>query len=451
MLSVPQTIIRRTLLLAAASSALLINCGFPQQSHAQQPSSAPHLMVGDVAADTIHVYGGAGFALQASFEGIKLGAHVGAMALADGRILIPDDLNKQLVVLRIGTGSPTIERRIPMPIPLPTRYAWAAIDPAQSIFAITGLDDSDSVKMLTLVNLKTYAAKQFRVDTGAVDAELNLAVGGGADPLIFLHIAERIDGFSLSSLMAADAKIGGILDGKIKPVATMRVGKGGHSNSFSPVTQKLTSSTLRGLEIATISPSGLSGARVLSWEADGRGGGQTFRQRLTFDGRHLFAPINARVSAPQWAEAEVDLHFVDLADEATKRIALAKGAVGRGGVSQTLAVYASIHPDGDNANLVDVDPKSPTFRHVVSRVPLPKLAEGPIAGQSTTGRQSRHSAITPDGRFAFVSQGGEGVVHVIDTAKKEIVQTIKTPTPLRGGGFILGVQPGLASADASMR
>jgi hypothetical protein len=32
------------------------------------------------------------------------------------------------------------------------------------------------------VDLRTYAAKQFRVDAGSAEAELNLAVGGDPDP-----------------------------------------------------------------------------------------------------------------------------------------------------------------------------------------------------------------------------------------------------------------------------
>ena len=113
-------------------------------------------------------------------------------------------------------------------------------------------------------------------------------------------------------------------------------------------------------------------------------------------------------------------------------------------------VYASIHPDGDHGNLVDVDPSSTGFRQV-TRVSLPKLANGPVGGQPTAGREGRHSAITPDGRFAFVSQGGESKVHVIDTATKAILRVIDTPTPLRGGGFLFAAQPGVATADFSAR
>jgi DNA-binding beta-propeller fold protein YncE len=411
-------------------------------------ASAPQLVVGDVAAARLHVYAVPDMRLLATIEDLAVGAHAGVVALADGRVLIPDDRNKQLVVLRIGAGAPVVERRVPMPIPLPTRYAWAAVDPGQTIYVATGLDSDESVKLMTIVDLGTYAARQFRVDTGTADAELNLAVGGDGAPMIYLHLAERVDAFRVSDLMAADARINGILDGRIKPAATLPVGRGGHSNSWSAPLRRWTGSTLRGFE--TAGPM-LDGAKVISWEANDRGGGRNARQRLTADGLHVFGPLNATVPPPRWAEADVDLHWVDLRTLEARRVPLAKGAVGRAGVSARLAVYASIHPDGDHAHLVDVDPASGTFRQVTGRVALPKLANGPVAGSPTAGREGRHSAITPDGRFAFVSQGGEGKVHVIDTASKAILRTVDTPTPLQGGGYLLGVQPGQGTADLSAR
>jgi DNA-binding beta-propeller fold protein YncE len=425
-----------------------------QQGAPAEPSLTGHLLVGDTAAGKVYLYAtGGNLPLVSTFDDLAIGAHAGIVALRDGRVLIPDDRNKQLVVVRIGAeAAPAIERRVPMPIPLPTRYAWAAVDPGGKIYAATGLDSDESVKILTLVDLTTYAAKQFRVDTGAADAELNLALGGDPDPIVFLHLAERVDAYRVADLMRPETKINAILDGTVKPSSTLALGKGGHSNSFSPPLSKWTGSTLRGFEIATLQAGGtLAGHKTLSWEADEGSGGRNARQRLTYDGRHAFGPLNASVPPAQWAEAQVDLHWVDLAAETARRVPLARGAVGRGGVSRSLAVYASIHPDGDHANLVDADPASPTFRQVAARVPLPKLAGGPVVGQPTAGREGRYSAITPDGRLAFVTQGGEGKIHVIDTGRKTVVRTIETPTPLKGGGYIVAIQPAVPSADLSAR
>ena len=106
-------------------------------------------------------------------------------------------------------------------------------------------------------------------------------------------------------------------------------------------------------------------------------------------------------------------------------VPLATGVVGRGGVSETLAVYPNIAPDGDFAILVDADPDSATFRDVIARIALDRLTDGPVVGSPTAGRQSRHAAITPDGGLAFVTHGGDGLISVIDT--KEYVGTSATP------------------------
>ncbi len=437
---------RRTMMLA-----LLGAVGLPAWPALAQSGPA-QLVVGDVAAARLYVFAASGdFPLLATFEDVAVGAHAGVVALPDGRVLIPDDRNKQLVVLRLGAGAPAIERRVPMPIPLPTRYAWAAADPEGRTFAATGLDSNESVKLLTLVDLSTYAAKQFRVDVGSPDAELNLAVGGGAEPAVFLHLAERVDTYRIADLMRPEAKINGLLDGSVKAASSLPLGRGGHSNSFSAATGRWTGSTLRGFEIARAEGAALTDARTLPWAAEERAGGRNARQRLTADGRHAFGTLNAPVPPPRWAEAEVDLHWVDLAAGTVARTPLARGQVGRGGVSARFAAYASVHPDGDHLNLVDVDPASPGFRQAAARVSLPRLAGGPVAGEPTTGREGRHSAVTPDGALAFVSQGGEGRVHVIDTQARAILRAIETPTPLRGGGYLVAVEPGRAGADLSAR
>jgi len=252
--------------------------------------------------------------------------------------------------------------------------------------------------------------------------------------------------------MNPEAKINGILDGGLRSAGTLAVGRGAHSNSFAPSLNVWTGSTLRGFELASLRADGsLTDHKVLPWEVGDRGGGRNARQRLTWNGRHVFGPLNATVPPAQWANAEVDLHWVDIERQTVARVPLAKGSVGRAGVSSGLAIYASVHPDGDHANLVDIDPASATFRQVTARIALPRLANGPVAGQSSAGRDNRHSAIAPDGRLAFVTQGGEGRVHVIDTAAKAVTRAIETPTPLRGSGFVFVAQPGAVPADFSAR
>jgi DNA-binding beta-propeller fold protein YncE len=87
----------------------------------------------------------------------------------------------------------------------------------------------------------------------------------------------------------------------------------------------------------------------------------------------------------------------------------------------------------------------------VGRVELEPLLDGFVPGQPTSGKQTRSTAITPDGRFAFASHGNEGKITVIDTSTMEIVSQVTVPSPLRGGGYLLAFQPGTAPWDPAFR
>jgi len=134
-----------------------------------------------------------------------------------------------------------------------------------------------------------------------------------------------------------------------------------------------------------------------------------------------------------------------------KRIPLTTGIVPKFQLSRRYAMFANITADQDQAILLDVDAASTTFQTVVGRIPLPRLLNGPRAGESTAGKEARSSAITPDGKWAFVSHGGEGKVSVIDTATRALVGTIELDSPLSGGGYLFALQPGTAPVDTCTR
>lgn len=429
---------------AIATAALLAAIG-PASAQSQGPAK---LIVGDVAAARLYVYAAPDFALEASFEGISVGAHAGIIALSDGRILVPDETMKQVVAIDT-KGEAKIVGRAPMPIPLGTRYGWAAVDPGETFYLTTSDDHDEAVELLSIVDLSSYAARQVRVDgRGPADAEVSVTAGG--DPAaVILHLVEAVETYPLADL--AKARLGDILEGKLKPTSSIAIGRGGHGDSFSPATGKWTGSTSRGIEIATLKDGKLGAETVIPWEADGLSGGRNGRQRLTADGKHEFGPLNAPVPPEKWAEADVHIHWVDLEAESARRVPLARGIVGRGGVSASLAAYPNIGPDGDALILVDADPVSPNFRQVKARVALPKLANGPVAGERAAGREGRYAAITPDGGTAFVSHGGEGLVSIVDTESGAVTGEIRTPTPLRGGGYLLAVTPGAKLTDPTAR
>lgn len=419
---------------------------------AQQAPRPAFLLVGDPAAGQLYVYSVPELRLLASFNQITVGAHAGIIALPDGRALIPEEQNKQLVVLQLAANAaPTIAARAPMPIPIGSRYGWAAVDPGHTVYMMTSDDDLDPVELVSMVDLSTYAAKQFKVDVqGPPDAEMHITLAG-TPPAAIIHKATRVDSFSVSALADRAAGLGSLLGGGLKPNGSIAVGNGGHSNSYSMQTGKWVGSTLRGLEVARLVDGVIGEAKLLPWEANGLSGGRNARQRMTTDGRHVFGTLNAAVPPEKWAEAKVDVHWADLTTDTVTRLPLAPGLVGRGGVSSRHAVYSNIHPDGDFANILDVNPASAQFRQVVARVPLDKLAGGPVADQPAAGRQSRHSTISVDGRWAFVTHGGDGRISVIDTAERRVTSKLSVPTPLNGGGYIVAVELGAPVFELAAR
>jgi YVTN family beta-propeller protein len=59
-------------------------------------------------------------------------------------------------------------------------------------------------------------------------------------------------------------------------------------------------------------------------------------------------------------------------------------------------------------------------------------------------------AVTPDGRYAFATHGGDGKISVIDTATLSVTQVV-VPTALSGGGYIIAVQPDARVVDLIAR
>lgn len=437
------------LLQSAAAVSLLTLLSAAQPARAAEDTA--QLIVGDSAANHLYVYGLPGLRLLADFDGISVGGHAGTIPLADGRILIPDEVQKQLVVLKTGASCPPqIAARIPMPIPLGDRYGWTAVDPAGRYLLATSDDDDEATELLTIVDLENRSTRQLRVDVGGAEAEFGVSIGG--DPvMVAFHLANRVDLYPLATLTAAGMELNDIVDGKLKPAASLEIGDGGHSDSVSMATGTWTGSTLRGLEIAHIGDGKFTDTKTLPWDIDGLTGGRNARQRLTTDGKFEFGPLNAIVPAEKWANTQNDLHWVDLAHETASRTPLAKGIVGRAGVSKRYAVYSSIQLEGDFANIVDVDPASKAFKQVVAQVPLDKLSHGPVVGNSPAKAEGRYTAISPDGNLAFVTHGGDGMISVIDTATGKVSDKIKTPTPLKGGGYIVATAPGMPISELSGR
>lgn len=420
-----------------ATSGLSLLLAATASVEAAGPSGS--LVVADTAAARLYVYSLPDLALTGDFADIKLAAHAGTIPLEDGRLLLEDDAHQQLVILDTASDKPSIVAKIDIPTAEGARYGWNSVDTAGRYYVTTSDDDENAIETLNIVDLQAGTARQIKIDTGKPDAELGVEIGGAPES-VFLHFPDSVVAYPLDALLADG--VTALPSDTVKPSSTISVGEGGHGTTVVDATQQFIASTKRGLEIASFKDGQFGPVKTVSWDVGELKGGQNYRQRLTSDGSTIFGPLNAPSATPeQWADAEIDLHWVNLADGTAQRTLLAHGIVGRGGVSKTLAAYASIQQDGHFLNLVNVDPSSPDFRKVAS-VPLEPLKDGPVAGQSSAGKQGRYAAISPDGSLAFATNGGEGSISVIDTKDATVVNTITTPTPLDGGGYIVAIAPG---------
>ena len=402
------------------------------------PRGEGRLVVADTSAEVVYVHDSPSFTKVGEFTGIKLSSHLGAIALPDGRAVFVDDKSSQVIVLQTLGERPEILQRIKGASPA----IWGGVDPdfEYLVYSSPPDDSPEKVATATLVNLKDYKAHELKVPMGG-SGELHVALGG--KPLtLFASTLNELHAYRVSDVV------------KGEPVALgfTEVNTGLHGAVITHDGKpRILVSTTASFDLVTYNGSELGAAKPLAWDVDGRAGGRNGRPRLSWDGNYVYGALAAAVPAEQWQSRQNDVHIVNLQNETVKRLPLAPGIVGRFQIARPYALFYNIHPDGDFAILFDTDPSSATFQQVVAGIPLQPLAGAPQAGVSAAGTEARGGAITPDGKYAFVSQGGESKVWVIDTESRTIVRDIAVPTPLRGGGYLLAVQKDVEPVDLQVR
>jgi hypothetical protein len=408
------------------------------------------LLVADPAAQKLYVYRLPDLDLIGQFDDIALGAHAGTVALPDGRVLFVDDKHAEFVVLQLSaTGGPSIVGKAPIPTPQPFgRAGWAMLDPTMTYFAVSSDDDGAASQTVTLLDLQTMQVGQLQLElkknrTGVYE-EVHPYLAGS--PLtLYVTAGEEIRAFNVADVMA----------GAAQPVGSTPISPYPHGPVLSHALNRLYVTTSEGINVLDVDGNQLHQPRVIRWEAGGVRVTQNFRPRLSYDGGYIYGAVTAvttpALTAQEWAKGEAFVHVADLQTETRGLIRLGRGVIGRFQLSEPLAIFSNVHPDGDAALLLDIQPSSPTFQQVVARIPLERLTNGPVADQPVAGKEGRSVAITPDGAWAFVSHGGDGRISVIETAAKRVAQTIELPSPLKGGGYMAAVQIGSRLVDPSAR
>jgi len=405
------------------------------------PGAAGYLLAADFKTESIYAYSLPDLSLTGRIDGVVLGNHMGALALPDGRVVASDDKNKQIIAIKVdANGKPSVVNRVDAIVG--SQAVWGCADAALTHIAVASQREGN-VQTTNIVELATFKNKMVETTLKA-DEELHSFLA--ADPRhLFVSVGGEFQAFPLSTLDSMTPAIA---------ATAIPIGLGSHGPVVSHTLNRVYVTTVAGLDGVSFAASPFSRAALIPWNVDGRTTGQNFRPRLSWDDKYVYGALTVATpeGADKWAEREVDFHAADLATGTAKRFSFTKGIVPKFQMSKRHAFFANITGQGDFAVYIGVDAAVPAeLWQVSARVPLAALANGPVAGQSTAGKEARASAITPDGRWGFVSHGGEGKISVIDTNTKTVAATITTPSALTRGGYLFAVQPGMIPIDTCTR
>jgi YVTN family beta-propeller protein len=408
------------------------------------PGGRGFLLVADTAEQHLYVYRVPGMRLTGEVHGVLLGVHCGTLTLPDGRILLSDTANQAILALRIDEdGKPVVVNSTKAQ--LGQQAVWASADPTFRYFAVASAIENSAEQVINLIDLQTFKNTQVLVDMHA-DEEPHPYLG--ARPLtLFVGLGGVLQSYKVADL---------IRQGSSTPTSETEIDLGAHGLVIAPKTSRLGISTRAGFNVVDTNCAALGSGECFTlnipWDLDGRAGGQNFRPRLAYDGVTALGAIAGPVAAPeQWADTPQDIHVLNLRTLEAHRFRLGNGIVPRFALSKTFAVFVTVHPYGDALHLLDVRPQSQTYLKRTGIVDLAPLSDGPVAGQPPTGREARFVAVTPDGRYAFATHGGDGKISVIDIATLSVTKVVQLPTALRGGGYITAVQPSAPIVDLIAR
>jgi hypothetical protein len=128
------------------------------------------LVVADTVEQRIFVYRIPEMVLTGEIPNVLLGAHLGTLALPDGRILLSDDQSKEILALRIDeTGVPTIVNRVAAT--LGRRAVWGSVDARLRFLAVASELEGTDEQVINVIDLATFENREARVQmTGEGEA-----------------------------------------------------------------------------------------------------------------------------------------------------------------------------------------------------------------------------------------------------------------------------------------
>lgn len=393
---------------------------------------AEHLVVADPKAGKLYVYAAPDYAAPVSFD-VTFADHPGFLPLGNGNVAFIESTSGDLVVLH-ATGTPAIAKRVPVV----GTAAHLATDEAHRYVVVSATaDDGKARGAFTMVDLTTYESRTVRIATG----EPGLALTGS--PLHLLHRNDdpaQIEAYDFMQLWAGTVTVG--------PKAA--IGSGPHGEVIAHARKKMVSAADDGINVVSFENGNFGSVSAIPYDVSGRTGGRAFYARLSADGRYLYSYLrdDGYPADVPWSDWKNDAYVVDLDTQTAKRLPIGNGLAYRLADCTDYAIFVQYSPDGDFAHLLDTKAGSPTFQTFVGKVPLEAMSAAPTAtGSPWESKAFRIAGMLPSCDHAFATHGGDGKVSVIDPRTRSVVKQITVPTPLDGGGYLIGIGRGTSLAD----
>lgn len=407
-----------------------------------------YLVAADPVAQQVYFYRTSDLHRTGQLDNVGFGSHVGSIALPDGRLLFVDDRHATVNAVKVDqSGKPVIVGRAAIPTKAKwVRAAWAATDRNFRYLAVSSDFENSSTQTVTVVDLRTYAVHQSTLTLTPTAAgtysEVQVYLAGSPLQLV-ATTGGRFDSFPLTDVLANRMLTGS---------STAPLRQGNHGPVVARDGSAVYSTTPDGFDGASIPGRVLTGVRTVDYSST-RNIVQNYRPRLGADLRTVWGAVSedTGLSPAQWADTRNDVSRIDLRTFTSQVTRLPDGIPSRLAVSGRYGIVSVISPEGDSATLIDTKAGSTTFGRPVGLIPLPSLSGGPVAGTTATGTQIHYTAITADGEKAFVTNGGDSSITVIDTGRRSVSQTVKTPTALSGGGYLTVLHPDTAQPDLIAR
>ncbi len=288
---------------------------------------------------------------------------------------------------------------------------------------------------MTPGDLRTFTAHQIQItvapDTSGNVSETQVYLAGQPLQLV-VTTGGKFQTFPVADIVAGRTPTA---------TSTAPVGAGTHGPVVSRDGRYVFSTTANGFDGAAISRATLGSARSVDYSAT-RNVVQNYRPRLAADGRTVWGTVaeDTGLAPTDWADTRNDVNIIDTTTFTSVLVRLPDGLASRFALSKRYGAASTIHPDGDVLTLVDTKRGSATYRRIVGTVALPASSGGPVAGSPASGTQGHFVALSPNGSLGFVSNGGDGLISVVDTATRRVSKTVTTPTALTGGGYLTVVK-----------